>query len=144
MNQRVQSEYPRFGEVYYMHFDGEGSVQRGWRPGMVYSNNVGNRYSPNIIALPFTTAIKKINQPTHVFIPGEELGQTRDSMVLCENPTCIPKDAIGDYLGTVPDVYLAQIAVASTLASCSVAFLDEEQLITAWREAARLNSMVPA
>ena len=33
---------PVIGEVYMMQFDGYGGVQKGWRPGVVLQNNVGN------------------------------------------------------------------------------------------------------
>ena len=41
---------PVIGDVYLMKFDGTGSEQSGWRPGVVFQNNVGNSHSPNIIA----------------------------------------------------------------------------------------------
>ena len=144
MSNRPEKKFPRFGEVYYMRFEGEGSEQRGWRPGMVYSNNVGNKFSPNIIALPFITAVKKMHQPTHVLLPREVLGADRDSVVLCENPVCISKEKIGDYLGEVTDPYLALVAVAFTLASSCLSCLSEEELVAAWRASSRLNSGRPA
>ena len=131
---------PKFGEVYYMHFTGEGSEQRGWRPGMVYSNNVGNQHSPNIIAIPFTTSLKKLGQPTHVVIPKEALGLEKDSLVLCENPERMSKDRIGEYIGEIPQPYLSEVAVAGNLASGSVAFLDYDGLISMWQRASKLNS----
>lgn len=56
---------PQIGEVYLMKFSGSGSEQVGWRPGLVFQNNVGNSHSPNVIALPLTSSIKKTSQPTH-------------------------------------------------------------------------------
>lgn len=129
----------RFGEIYYMKFSGTGSEQKGWRPGLVYSNNIGNEHSPNIIALPLTTAIKKLGQPTHVFLPGDEVGLGRDSIVLCENPERMSKDRIGDFITTLPPPYLADVAIASCLASSAVAFLTEEQMIKTWKRAHGLN-----
>ena len=60
------SNYPRIGDVYYVEFTGVGSVQNGNRPAVVFQNNVGNRYSPNVAVLPMTSKLKKSNQPTHV------------------------------------------------------------------------------
>lgn len=57
-NQRIERT-PQIGEVYLMKFSGSGSEQVGWRPGLVFQNNVGNSFSPNIIALPLTSSIKK-------------------------------------------------------------------------------------
>lgn len=129
----------KFGEVYYMQFSGTGSEQRGWRPGLVYSNNVGNEHSPNIIALPLTTAMKKLGQPTHVFLPSDVLGLGRDSLVLCENPERMSKERVGNFITSLPPPYLADIAIASLLASSAVAFLTEEQLIQMWKRAHGLN-----
>ena len=131
----------KFGEVYYMKFSGTGSEQRGWRPGLVYSNNVGNEHSPNIIALPLTTAMKKLGQPTHVFLPGNVLGMKRDSLVLCENPERMSKERVGDFIAALPPAYLADIAIASCLASSAVAFLTEDQLIETWKRAVSLNPL---
>ena len=93
---------PQIGDIYLMHFGGSGNEQRGWRPGLVFQNNLGNLHSPNIIALPLTSSIKKSNQPTHVVIPAEGTGLAKDSMVLCENPERMSKDRLGNYLTTIP------------------------------------------
>ena len=82
---------PMIGEVYMMQFECSKCKQNGWRPGVVLQNNVGNIYSPNVIALPLTSAIKKISQPTHVVICAEDTGLWTDGMVLCENPETVPK-----------------------------------------------------
>jgi mRNA interferase MazF len=52
-----------------MYFRGHDHMQRGLRPAVITQNDVGNKYSPNIIAVPLTSQIdniKKRNQPTHV------------------------------------------------------------------------------
>ena len=123
-----------------MKFSGTGSEQQGWRPGLVYSNNVGNAHSPNIIALPLTTAMKKLGQPTHVFLPESELGLGRNSVILCENPERMSKEKIGDYIASLSPPYLAHVAIASCLASAAVAFLTEEQMLETWKKAMRLNT----
>lgn len=46
---------PRIGDVYMVQFDGTGSVQRGFRPAVVFSNDIGNKYSPNVVALPLSS-----------------------------------------------------------------------------------------
>ena len=94
---------PQIGEVYLMKFSGSGSEQVGWRPGLVFQNNVGNSHSPNVIALPLTSSIKKASQPTRVFIKASDAGLKKDSMVLCENPQRMSKDNLGKYLGKLSD-----------------------------------------
>lgn len=123
-----------------MRFDGNGSEQTGWRPGLVFQNNVGNEYSPNIIALPLTTAIKKRGQPTHVFVSSEGTGLRRDSIVLCENPERMSKERIGAYLTTLPNKYMAEVAGASLLASSAISYIDPDVLLSLWQKAISLNS----
>ena len=60
-----KTRVPQIGEVYYMRFGGTGSEQEGFRPGLVFQNNMGNAHSPNIIALPMTSVMKKLGHPTH-------------------------------------------------------------------------------
>lgn len=69
-----EQRVPQIGEVYLMNFGGSGCEQNGWRPGVVFQNNVGNAHSPNIIALPLTSSIKKAGQPTHVVIKSADSG----------------------------------------------------------------------
>lgn len=127
-----------------MYFDGSGSEQRGWRPGVVFQNNTGNRFSPNIIALPLTSCIKKRNQPTHVFLDSRNTGLRRDSLVLCENPERMSKEKIGDYITTLSGEYMEQIATAGLLASSVISFLTEKKLMEIWRLANSLNSVTRA
>lgn len=133
----------RIGEVYLMNFGGQGNEQKGWRPGIVFQNNLGNTHSPNIIALPLTSSLKKQNQPTHVVIPANEYtGLAKDSMVLCENPERMSKERIGAYLTTVPNEYMAQIAIANLLATSAISFVEPEALLLAWQKSLALNSVV--
>lgn len=123
-----------------MQFTGNGNEQYGWRPGLVFQNNVGNEYSPNIIALPLTSAIKKTNQPTHVLILALGTGLKTDSIVLCENPQRMSKSRIGRYITTLPDEYMAKIAVASLLASSAISFIEPDVLLSIWQQALSLNT----
>lgn len=124
-----------------MHFGGSGNEQRGWRPGLVFQNNLGNRHSPNIIALPLTSSIKKSNQPTHVYISASETGLVKDSMVLCENPERMSKDRLGNYLTTLSDKYMSKVAVANLLASSAISYIDPELLLSVWQKALALNAV---
>lgn len=132
---------PRIGEVYMMKFEGTGSEQAGWRPALVFQNNIGNIYSPNVILLPLTSKIKKSNQPTHVIIPAEGTGLTKDSMVLCENPVSISKEKLGKYLTTLPDEYMSRVAEAHILATSAIAFIDPAAIMALCERASKLNSL---
>lgn len=135
---------PRIGDIYLMKFSGTGSEQSGWRPGLVFQNNVGNIHSPNIIALPLTSSIKRCGQPTHVMILAKETGLRKDSMVLCENPERMSKDRVGQYITTLSHGYMSQIATANLLATAAIAYLDMDGLLSVWKQAASLNSIAAA
>lgn len=124
-----------------MRFGGSGNEQQGWRPGLVFQNNLGNQYSPNIIALPLTSAIKKESQPTHVILPTD-IGLARDSMVLCENPERMSKERLGNYITTVPDEYMSRIAAANLLATSAISFIEPEALMSIWQKAYELNAAI--
>lgn len=135
-----EGRQPRIGDIYLMRFSGSGSEQSGWRPGLVFQNNLGNEYSPNIIALPLTSQLKKVNQPTHVVLPAAETGLRRDSMVLCENPERMSKDRLGNYVTTLSEEFMAKIAAGNILASSAISFIDPDVLLTLWQKAASLNA----
>lgn len=131
---------PKIGDIYYMRFDGNGCEQSGWRPGLVFQNNVGNEFSPNIIALPLTTAIKKKAQPTHVVISASECGLKFDSMVLCENPERMSKSRIGQYITSLSDDDIARVAAANLLASSAISYIEPDVLLSLWQQAISLNA----
>ncbi len=130
---------PKIGEIYLMKFSGEGCEQQGWRPGLVFQNNVGNSHSPNIIALPLTTAIKKMGQPTHVFLSADDTGLKYNSIVLCENPQRMSKDNIGVYLTTISEDEMSKVAEGSLLATSAIAYINPNLLLSIWQKAKDLN-----
>lgn len=132
----------KIGDIYLMKFIGDGSEQSGWRPGVVFQNNTGNAYSPNIIALPLTSSLKKTDQPTHVIIKADDSGLKRDSMVLCENPERMSKRRIGEYITTVSESYMSQIAIASLLSSSAISFIEPDMLLCIWQKACMLNEVL--
>lgn len=122
-----------------MNFGGTGNEQSGWRPGIVFQNNKGNGASPNIIALPLTTSLKKLYMPTHVLIRAEDTDLRFDSMVLCENPERMSKEKIGAFITKLPEKYMKEVAVANLLATSAISFLDKDTLIEIWEKSAQLN-----
>ena len=139
---RNEERQPQIGDIYLMNFGGQGNEQKGWRPGLVFQNNLGNRYSPNIIALPLTSSLKKANQPTHVVIPSNDTGLAKDSMVLCENPERMSKERLGYYLTSISSEYMSKVAVANLLATSAISFIEPDLLLTVWQKAITLNQVV--
>lgn len=139
MGSRNNERQMKIGEVYMMQFGGSGSEQSGRRPGLVFQNNMGNAHSPNVIALPLTSSVKKTAQPTHVLVRAADSGLKLDSVVLCENPERMSKDRIGAYITSLSDHYMREVAEASLLASSAISYLSPDVLLSVWKKAVALN-----
>lgn len=60
-------------------------------------------------------------------------------MVLCENPMCISKEKLGNYLTKIDDGQLLNVAIAYTLATSLVTYIDESTLLNVRKQALNLN-----
>ena len=130
------------GDIFYADLSPVvGSEQGGIRPVLIVQNNVGNAHSPNIIALPLTSSVKKLGQPTHVLLPADGTGLCKDSVVLCENPERLSKRRIGRFLTSLSAWYLREVAAAYVLATSAIAFLDPESLLSLRDRAITLNAV---
>lgn len=88
-------KYNKYDVIFGEFPDSDGSVQSGYRPGIVIQNNIGNKFSPTLIAMPLTSKIKNPNQATHIVIEAnEENGLNTDSMLLAEQITTINKKKV--------------------------------------------------
>ena len=100
----------RRGDLYYAELDPiVGSEQAGTRPGLVVSNDIGNRYSPVIVAVPITSRrIGKKQLPTHVEVKIPELLKN-DSTALTEQIRTIDKLRLKEYIGSLPDCLMTAV-----------------------------------
>lgn len=91
------------GELYYADLSPVvGSEQGGIRPVLVVQNDVGNKYSPTIIAAAVTSQINKAKLPTHIELSAKEYGLQKDSVVLLEQIRTLDKKRLKDKIGEVP------------------------------------------
>lgn len=137
----MNTRNPKIGEIYMMKFSGSAHEQSGFRPGIVFQNNVGNEKSPNIIAIPMTSSIKKLNMPSHVLIRASGYGLRKDSVALCEGPERLSKDKLGFYITTLSEADMKRIARASILATSVISYLSQSEVLDAWRARVSLNSV---
>ena len=137
----MEYDKPRLGDIYLMSFSGVGSEQKGVRPGIIFQNDIGNDRSPNVIALPLTTRIKNLTQPTHVLLPAEKYNLLADSLVLCENPQRMSKSRLLKYLGALEEEDIKSIAIGNILSSSAIALLSEEELLYVWKESKRIQGL---
>jgi len=96
-------KYNKYDVIFGEFPDSDGSVQSGYRPGIVIQNNIGNKYSPTLIAIPLTSKIKNLDQATHLLIErNEENGLKTNSMLLAEQISTIDKKKVKK-VGTISD-----------------------------------------
>ena len=103
--QTIKWENLKRGDIVFATLpNGEGSEQQGERPMMVIQNNIGNKFSSTVIFASITSQIKKLNMPTHVFIPKYvTTGIERDSMLEAEQIKTLDKLRITKYIGRIKD-----------------------------------------
>jgi len=89
-----------------------GTEQAGIRPAVVVQIDRANAVSPHTIVVPFTTKIRRVLLPSHVFIPAGAGGVAKDSVVLCEQIRVIDKRRIIKVLGHLEEPYMEKIAQA--------------------------------
>ncbi len=90
------------GDIYFADLDPViGSEQGGFRPVLIIQNDLGNRFSPTVIALPLTSKTGKAPLRTHVPLVPPQGGVSRPSIILCEQVRTLEKSRLGRYLGTL-------------------------------------------
>ena len=88
------------GDIYYADLSPViGSEQGGLRPVLIVQNDVGNKYSPTVIAAAITSKIGKTKLPTHIDIPSMEAGLAKDSVILLEQVRTIDKKRLKEKIG---------------------------------------------
>ncbi len=91
------------GDLYYADLSPVvGSEQGGVRPVLVVQNDVGNKYSPTVIAAAITSRIDKAKLPTHIELSAPDYGLTKNSVVLLEQIRTIDKRRLKEKIGEVP------------------------------------------
>ena len=67
------------GDIYYADLSPVvGSEQGGIRPVLVIQNDIGNKYSPTVIAAAITSQINKAKMPTHIELAAKDYGLNKD------------------------------------------------------------------
>ena len=88
------------GDIYYADLSPVvGSEQGGVRPVLIVQNDVGNKYSPTVIAAAITSQRDKTKLPTHIKVDADESGLAKDSIVLLEQIRTIDKQRLKERMG---------------------------------------------
>ncbi|MEE0946106.1 MAG: type II toxin-antitoxin system PemK/MazF family toxin [Acutalibacteraceae bacterium] len=101
------------GDIYYADLSPVvGSEQGGVRPVLIVQNDVGNRYSPTVIAAAITSQHDKASLPTHIKVNAVSSGLAKDSIVLLEQVRTIDKKRLKEKMGTLDNRSMGEIDMA--------------------------------
>lgn len=97
------------GEIYFADLSPVvGSEQGGIRPVLVIQNDIGNKYSPTIIAAAITSQLEKAKLPTHIELDAE-VGLPKNSIVLLEQIRTLDKRRLQQKICDITPQKMAQI-----------------------------------
>ena len=97
------------GQIYYADLSPvKGSEQGGYRPVLIIQNDVGNEYSPTVIAAVITSRHTKAKLPTHIWL-NAECGLPKESMVECEQVRTLDKSRLKDFMGAVSQEVMQEV-----------------------------------
>ncbi|HBL84129.1 MAG: PemK family transcriptional regulator [Clostridiales bacterium GWF2_38_85] len=106
----------RRGDIYYADLSPVvGSEQGGVRPVLIVQNDVGNKYSPTVIAAAITSQTGKSRLPTHIEVYAENYGLAKDSVILLEQIRTIDKHRLKERMGHLDDSVMQQVNEAITV-----------------------------
>ena len=98
------------GDIYYADLSPViGSEQGGVRPVLIIQNDVGNKFSPTVIATAITSQINKAKMPTHIELDANEYGLSKDSVVLAEQIRTIDKKRLKEKIGHLDDELMNKV-----------------------------------
>ena len=98
------------GDIYYADLSPVvGSAQGGMRPVLIVQNNVGNRFSPTVIAAAITSQLNKAKLPTHIEIEARTYGLSKDSVVLLEQVRTLDKRRLREKMGRLDESVMERV-----------------------------------
>lgn len=98
------------GDIYYADLSPVvGSEQGGIRPVLIVQNDVGNRYSPTVIAAAITSKTDKNKMPTHIDVHADEYGLEKNSVILLEQIRTLDKKRLREKMGHLDDDAMTQV-----------------------------------
>lgn len=99
------SKNPRCGEIWMCHLNSkEGSVQSGYRPVFILSNDKNNLYCTTLNVIPLTSKMNKRKLPIHVELWSyKQYGLKTPSTLLIEQITTITVECLDRCVGKVND-----------------------------------------
>jgi mRNA interferase MazF len=116
MSSTIQNRDPqtaqtvRRGDIFYADLSPVvGSEQGGLRPVLIIQNDVGNRYSPTVIAAAITSRMGKTKLPTHIDVYADRVGLSKDSVILLEQIRTLDKRRLREKMGHLDEEVMAEV-----------------------------------
>jgi mRNA interferase MazF len=104
------------GDIFYSDLSPViGSEQGGVRPVLIVQNDIGNKYSPTVIAAAITSQINKAKLPTHIEISAQDYGLQKDSVILLEQIRTIDKKRLREKIGHLDDELMDKVNEALSI-----------------------------
>ena len=101
------------GDIFYADLSPViGSEQGGLRPVLIVQNDVGNKYSPTVIAAAITSRMGKTRLPTHIDIHADRVGLSKDSVILLEQIRTLDKKRLKEKMGHLDDDVMNRVDLA--------------------------------
>ena len=98
------------GDIFYADLSPVvGSEQGGMRPVLIVQNDMGNRYSPTVIAAAITSRKYKTDLPTHIRVDAAGCGLQKDSIVLLEQVRTLDKTRLREHMGQLPSADMTRV-----------------------------------
>ncbi len=106
----------RRGDIYYADLSPVvGSEQGGLRPVLIIQNDIGNRYSPTVIAAAITSRMSKTHLPTHIDVYADKVGLAKDSVILLEQIRTLDKRRLKEKMGHLDPALMDRVNMAISI-----------------------------
>ena len=105
-NLKSMDRKPLYCDIWMCKLEGQlgSSIQSGYRPVLIISNDKNNLHSPLVNIIPLTSKGNKRCLPVHVDLNRyNDYGLSMPSTVLCEQVTSIPAKNLDRYIGNIFD-----------------------------------------
>jgi mRNA interferase MazF len=98
------------GDIYYADLSPVvRSEQGGIRPVLIVQNDVGNKFSPTVIAAAITSQRFKNSLPTHIQVDAHGRGLAKNSIVLLEQVRTIDKKRLKEKMGNLNETDMNRV-----------------------------------
>ena len=116
----------RRGDLFYADLNPVvGSEQGGIRPVLVIQNDVGNHFSPTVVAAAITSRNAKNSLPTHILLENVP-GLAPTSLLLLEQLRTIDRKRLRGYIGRISKEKMLEVDAALAI-SIGIGYPNERR-----------------